>query len=542
MTGFSDLLNDPSVASFASATDQVSSVARASTPGALLNPNGQSAAQERLYLSRPRSAGVSTDSTSSLRGSHAYIKLLTTSGNYRNYVAGATSTTVSTQGAGNGADPSTTNSTQYSTGSRKISYPELVGSGGDVTAMSDVSGNNTHGYDKFLLTSVSTSMTEKTQIVEVFGDNEVVYYFGRQPMIFNISGVLVDSPDNNWFVNWLKLYSDFLRGSKLAENYELLSLVLPNMIITGSITGFSWNQDAARDVDIPFSFQFIAKTVEPISAENIYIPSTNNLSYVDFSQVASFTGQAQINTLKNQASQLTGIISNPTSSIAMKASAFSNLGQTTGGAFGSMLANAGGTISGFQGTVNSWNTSQSQFFAGVKSSSMFQSVTSSLTGIRMNLFSPIYGVLASLTKLVMNTTNSVASLLSSVISPVRSIINDITNIANQATSLVNLVNSSISGLGRYVTGSLKGLSGDFDTAIKSLGKATGAIGAAPLTAAQSVIGLFASSTMVASAPFLSTSSKVVFARPVLPAGSASPPTKASLLISVTPYTPAKASL
>ena len=83
--------------------------------------------------------------------------------------------------------------------------------------------------------------------------NEVIYYFGRQPLIFNLTGVLIDSADNNWFVDWVKLYSEFFRGTQTAKNYELIKIVLPNMIITGTISAFSWQQDSSRDTDIPFS-------------------------------------------------------------------------------------------------------------------------------------------------------------------------------------------------------------------------------------------------------------------------------------------------
>ena len=46
------------------------------------------------------------------------------------------------------------------------------------------------GFSSFFLTDISMQHSEKAQILTTFGDNEVVYYFGKQPLIVNISGFL----------------------------------------------------------------------------------------------------------------------------------------------------------------------------------------------------------------------------------------------------------------------------------------------------------------------------------------------------------------
>ena len=121
--------------------------------------------------------------------------------------------------------------------------------------------NKQRGYDRFLLTDFNVSYSEKTQIMTTFGDNEVVYYFGKNPVIINLSGVLVDSLTNDWFGNFINLYNNFLRGTQLARNFEMLQLVLPNMTIVGSILSLSHQQTSTRDTDIPFSMQFYAKQI-----------------------------------------------------------------------------------------------------------------------------------------------------------------------------------------------------------------------------------------------------------------------------------------
>jgi len=378
-------------------------------------------------------------------------------------------------------------------------------------------------------------MSEKVQISEVFGDNEVVYYFGRQPLIFNISGLLIDSADNNWFVTWLKMYDDFLRGSQTAKNYELLKIVLPNMAITGTISGFSWNQDASRDVDIPFTFQFIAKIVEPIPATNLDMVTSNRLASVDFSKAATLVSQANINSLKGKLASLTSVIQDPLASLTQRGSALSQLGSGIGGVFGGLVTSTYGTVSGLQNTVEGWNKSTLSYLASVQNSAMYQTVTSSLNGIRTNLFSPIYGVLSSLTKLVSNTFNAANSIVNGLINPVRNILRDITNISRKAIALVNLVNSSIRGFGRNIAGQLQGVSSDYKEALKTLKKASGVIASAPKSAAHAVENMFSNSLVLTSAPFLQSSPKLTFIRPTLSSSGAAPKSKVSLLKGVSKY-------
>jgi len=384
-------------------------------------------------------------------------------------------------------------------------------------------------------------MSEKTQIMEVFGDSEVVYYFGRRPLVFSIRGVLIDSPDNNWFAEWMKMYNDFLRGSQLARNYELVKLVLPNMILTGSISSMSWAQDSSRDIDIPFNFEFIAKIVEPRDATPEGMPTSNQLSYVNFSAVNGFATQSQINSLKGQVAVLTSTIQDPFASLIQKGAALNALGTGLGGAFGSFLESSKGGINSFQKRVDSWIAAENSYVNSIKNSAMYQTVTSSLNGIRTNLFSPIYGVLSSLTKLVSNTFNAATTLFNNLITPVRNILRDITSISKKAIALVNLVNSSIKGFGRNVTGQLRGTADDFKTAIKTLKKAAGTVATSPASVGQSIRTMFSSGGFSADPPFLRTSVKLTFSSPSLTSSGSSPSTKVALLRAMEGYTPESAS-
>lgn len=509
--------NNPSQETFVKASSTISDLAAKGVGDRKYFPGYQIPQSERMFTARSRGnnnpltpSGVQDD----FRGNWAYVKLMTSSSQYNEYLSGKTN--------------------------RKLTHKGLIGQDGLISQMGDIDGKRSNGYDKFLLTGVSCQLSEKVQITEVFGDSEVVYYFGRQPIIFNLTGILIDSPDNNWFVDWLKLYDDFLRGSQTAKNYELVKIVLPNMAITGTISGFSWQQDASRDVDVPFSIQFIAKLIEPLPAVNNNVYATNGVRTINFNKAAAFLGQSQINSLKGQVADLTSIIQNPSASLREKGNALNRLGGGVGGEFGAFLENSKNTLKGFQSTIDGWTKQQDNYFNSVRNSALYQTVTSSLNGIRTNLFSPIYGILSSLTKLVSNAFNSATSLFNSVINPVRNILRDITNISKQAIALVNLVNNSITTFGRTVTGQLKGTEQDFKTAIKTLGKAAGVIATAPLSMAQSIANMFSGGILDVNSAFLKTSPKLVFVRPSLSLSGTRPATRLNLLNGVVRYAPVTA--
>lgn len=505
------------MASFSNALDSantVSDLARNTftTKGAsglnVLDSKGQINQSERLFSARARYADKTLVEA---RGQWAYIKLDTSAKQAGEYLSGKTS--------------------------RDLSFKELLGSNSEVVKMSDTDGKKKSGYDKFLITGVACSMSEKVQISEVFGDNEVIYYFGRQPLTFNITGLLIDSVDNSWFEKWMKMYSDFLRGSQTARNYELITLVLPNMILSGTISAFNYSQDASRDVDIPFSMQFIAKTVMPKPSVAANAISSNMASTIDFSQAAKFNSQKNINSLKGQIASLTSVVQNPLSSLKDKAAALTSVGSGLSEVYS--LASMGSKISA---TAEGWSKDAESTFSNIKNSAMFQTVTSTLTGIRTNLFSPIYGVLSSLTKLVSNVANGATRLFQSLITPIRNVLRDITSISRKTQALVNLVTSSISSFGRTVSGELKGVQSDYKTALKELGKAAGAVASSPRTVAHALATMFNHGVLTTGAPFLTNSPKLTFNRPYLGGTATKPANKAALLKGVAAFSALPAAL
>lgn len=408
------VLNDNPVLSRASS---MSSYNPSSGSGMGQNSDGTITQIERLYTTRSRGSALNTNSEGD-RGTRAYIRLLSNKGS-------ATADRVSTEGFGNG---------QLS--------EILTGKG---NPLDDALNGNSQfgGYSDFLITAVRCSLDEKLQITQTFGDGEVAYYFGRQPLFFTISGLVTDSVDNDWFTKWITMYGQVLRGSQLAKNYELIDLVLPNMELIGSISHMAYDQDSSNDVLIRFEFQFLAKQVIPTPIVGYGRPLTNDAYNISFTKAAATIDQTGINSLKSQTSAVLSAIQNPGSTLSSLASALSGFGMGMSGSYGGrgigpgMLSPPGRTglsdaIDGITANINGVASTVRDVFFGI---------STNLAGIRAAIFSPIYGVLTSLTKLIQSVLGDIASVFNSIVSPVMDVIRDINNIYSQAMGLVNLVTS-----------------------------------------------------------------------------------------------------
>ena len=440
---------------------------------------------ERLELTRPR---YSSDDVTD-RGKHGFIRLKGNSGQSKP-LAGSSSTESSIF---------------------KESLKLLT------------SGDGSNGYDKFLITSVSASMDEKVQITEVFGDTEVAYYFGRAPMMFTISGTLIDSVDNSWFSDWLYTYNSQLRGSQAAQRHEQVTLVLPNMTLTGAIHNTAWDQNALNDVSIGFRFTMFVVELVPTPSLNVNMAISDAANLINFDSIPGLSAQSEINKLKSA----TAVLQMATSSIASKTAAFSDITSAVSTQISTTLGALGGSVSdgGLFSSAKPFTESIASSINGLTSSvtagllgalgpsSFLGSISSSLSTIRANLFLPVYGVMNSLTKLVgaVFGANGVSSLLSNLTAPIRNILGDITRFANQATALSNMVTAGISDLGRNIKNSF-GIAQSYDQAVRAVSQASGTIAALPQSIGDSIRMLVNGGVLSPSSTFLQSNPKASLSR------------------------------
>lgn len=458
------------------------------------NDNGTITQTERLLTTRSRGAFINMDAGGD-RGTRAYIRLMT-------------------------SDPA---ASAQRTGGSSLGFgaPQgLTGTGNPLDQA--INGGNFGGYANFLLTRVRGSLDEKMQITETFGDGEVVYYFGRQPLIFSMAGFLIDSVDNDWFVDWLNMYGHVMRGSQLAQNYELLKIVLPNMDLIGTMSHMSFEQDSQNDVQINFEFQFIVKQMVPTPVTGIARPLSNSASVLNFDTVDKFLGQQGINSIKSQAGAVLSTIQNPNSSVGDIAASLRGFGGGLSGAIGAGRLSPPSS-SGLSDAIDSITGAANGVTANINDA--FHSVSANLAGIRASLFSPIYGVLTSLTKLIRNVLGDVASIFNSLVSPVADIVRDVMNIAGQAAGIVGLINAvSNSPLGLLGIGGTGFGDSDIRFALGSLLNTRGCITTQPWTVAMTLRQLLNLGRIPTNRGFLSNP-----VRASLSLGSANSPSKSALL-------------
>jgi hypothetical protein len=450
---------------------------------------------ERLFTTRDRYSFVNPNGGGD-RGTRAYIRLMT-----------------------NSASGTTTNVTANASSSvAGFTVPSgLTGTGSPLDQA--INGGTYGGYAEFLLTDIQCSLDEKLQITETFGDGEVIYYFGRSPIIFSLSGILVDSQDNSWFIDWINMYGHVMRGTQLAQNYSLLKLVLPNMTLVGSIPHMSYHQNSANDVQIQFEFQFIVKemTPNPVLSSGSALSSAANL--INFGTANSFLSQQGINSILSQSNALQSTIADPSSTVSDIASGMAGLGSGLNGSVASYMqglddstssatpgigSTASGTVGGIGSAIgNAVNSGISSLVNGSNSLSagindVFYSIDSNLAGIRASLFSPIYGVLTSLTKLISNVAGDVATVFAALAAPVANIIRDVASVASQALGILNI----ISAAGNTILGIGNLSQADLQISIGQLSNTMGCVTTQPIPAVMTLQAMLNSGTLPATTGYL----------------------------------------
>lgn len=135
-------------------------------------------------------------------------------------------------------------------------------------------------YSKFILESVQEGHTERSQIVETFGDH-YVFMFGERPPIYNFAGQLVNSRFTNWVTDFMFLYDRYLRGSKCVEYDAVVILTYGNRQIEGLITSTSNTTTAAVEGAVSFNFTVVVFDRKYIHfSEDMGFSSDDNIALV----------------------------------------------------------------------------------------------------------------------------------------------------------------------------------------------------------------------------------------------------------------------
>lgn len=111
-------------------------------------------------------------------------------------------------------------------------------------------------YTKFILDGVQESHTERSQIIETFGDF-YVFMFGQRPPVYNFTGTLINAKNASWVTDFMYMYEMWLRGTRCVENNAIVIITYGGRQIEGLILSTANQTMAASEMGVPFQFSVV---------------------------------------------------------------------------------------------------------------------------------------------------------------------------------------------------------------------------------------------------------------------------------------------
>lgn len=152
-----------------------------------------------------------------------------------------------------------------------------------------------YGYIDFLLQGVSMQLTEKMEVVEFVGDDWTTYYYGQAAPIFNFSGCLLNTLQDDQANAMFRLYRDMLRGSALARIGNALRIRYSGFLATGYVSSMAMTLTADNENALQFNFPMVVKEFT-LQNNAIFKPAPLNTSFQgsDLAAAPNVSGTAQV--------------------------------------------------------------------------------------------------------------------------------------------------------------------------------------------------------------------------------------------------------
>ncbi len=150
-------------------------------------------------------------------------------------------------------------------------------------APSPAQGN---GYLDFLITQVQHSLNEKYATSETLADNSVTFFFGQTTPVWQYSGMLINTVQDDQATNFFRLYTEILRGTQMARRQKTVSLVYDAFIVTGVMVNLNLAYKSDNELLVPFSFQLLVKKVGIINSTTNWSPTSATSAFAaDFNAI-----------------------------------------------------------------------------------------------------------------------------------------------------------------------------------------------------------------------------------------------------------------
>lgn len=140
------------------------------------------------------------------------------------------------------------------------SLPKETQKLGEILATGGASGGTPGtGFIDFILMSSQEGFQEKTQIVNTLTDNYVAFYAGQEAPVFQYSGVVLNTYQDDQRVWLLMLYRDILRGTRLAQRGLIASLRYDSFLVRGYLENLSMGLESSTQMSGRFQFNMRVK-------------------------------------------------------------------------------------------------------------------------------------------------------------------------------------------------------------------------------------------------------------------------------------------
>lgn len=170
------------------------------------------------------------------------------------------------------------------------------------------------GYIDFLLTDAHESYEEKVQVVDVLSDNYVAYFFGQKPPIFQYSGVLYNTRQDDWRSAFTIIYNQITRGTQLARRQVMVTLSYDDMAVTGAMVNMNQtlsSQGTLQQTAAGFNFSLLVQRIDVM--RTAHHPATELKTFPTYLKTSEFASQ-----LVTIAPKTMRTISSPTSTVVAR--------------------------------------------------------------------------------------------------------------------------------------------------------------------------------------------------------------------------------
>jgi hypothetical protein len=176
------------------------------------------------------------------------------------------------------------------------------------------------GFFDFIATSISISHREKTQVSPLFGDDYLVLYFGREPPTILISGILYNSVNAEWWDQFVLVYKNAMRGSKLGTFKKGVYLSYYDYRVYFSVMSFDERITSELQTTVPFSITGVVHNIKVVTQKVKYVATRDDAINILGEDILSKSGSRYIRkgkliTVQSDAEEVTSAIDKPSSDI-----------------------------------------------------------------------------------------------------------------------------------------------------------------------------------------------------------------------------------